>query len=648
MSPTVEPKSKLLPMKKTFVLPTLFLIFIVSASLDIIDYNCINLPATPFHYLALSEMPTDIQNTTLPLADTGRNMDNMPFSIGLNGLPNNTTDAGATLGRVLFYDNDLSFNHTVSCASCHIQKFGFSDTARLSRGWNGGLTFRNSMGLDHARFHKGIKMFWDMRASSVEDQATRPILDAVEMGMTNANLNGHAWDSITARLSNKNFYPSLFQSAFGSMLIDSQRIALALAQFVRSINTFGSKWRVAISAPGVGNPAVSPIPAFTAQELLGRDLFMDVNRGNCQSCHTRNIFVPQGAQNNGADGIFMPGSKFVWTPWASRTDYVGKDSLLAGFRNTGTPFIPYPALHWERDTSNVIANIGRAKVPSLINVALTPPYFHDGRYNTLDEVINFYSDSIHNNSYNTLSSFLRDIDPSVPGVPNNVQPANQLAIDTAPVRHRAYTPAEKAALKAFLLTLTDSTLINDPKFSDPFCRSSIVSVQFLDKINAYQYNKGVMVSWTTTSEINSKEFVLQRSSDGFRFYDLNRTPGNGSSSQVHVYQAFDPQPINGTMFYRIKAVSIDNQFSYSDIARIQLVAAAAAPSLYPTPARNMVNIVHAAPNQVVRIIDLMGVTIKRTSLNNGMLFVQDIPPGMYIIALKDSDGHDVNLTLIRQ
>ena len=157
-----------------------------------------------------------------------------------------------------------------------------------------------------------------------------------------------------------------------------------------------------------------------------------------------------------------------------------------------------------------------------------------------------------------------------------------------------------------------------------------------------------MVSWTTTSEINSKEFVLQRSSDGFRFYDLNRTPGNGSSSQVHVYQAFDPQPINGTMFYRIKAVSIDNQFSYSDIARIQLVAAAAAPSLYPTPARNMVNIVHAAPNQVVRIIDLMGVTIKRTSLNNGMLFVQDIPPGMYIIALKDSDGHDVNLTLIRQ
>lgn len=633
-------------MRKVFILPLLFLIFILTVSLEIIDYNCISLPATPYHYLSLSEMPTDIQNTSLPLADSGRNMDNMPFSIGLNGQPNITTDEGATLGRVLFYDKDLSFNHSVSCASCHIQQFGFSDTARLSRGWNGGLTFRNSMGLDHVRFHKAIKMFWDMRAANIEDQVTRPILDAVEMGMTNANLNGHAWDSITARLANKSFYPPLFQTVFGNQVIDSQRIALALAQFMRSINTFGSKWRVAISAPGVGNPAVSPIPGFTAQELLGRNLFMDVNRGNCQACHTRNIFVPQGAQNNGADGIFMPGSKFVWTPWAGRSDYVGKDSLLAGYRNTGTPYIAYPTLHWERDTGNVKANIGRAKVPSLINLALTPPYFHDGRYQTLDEVINFYSDSIHNNSYNTLSAFLRNIDPSVPGAPNNVQPVNQLAIDTAPVRHLAYTPTEKAALKAFLLTFTDSTLISDPKFSDPFCRLTIVPVQFLNRINAYLHNQGVMVNWTTTSEINSKEFVLQRSTDGTAFFDLNRTQGSGSTSQLHSYQSFDPQPLNGTMFYRIKAVSVDNQLSYSDIARIQVKVARV--SLYPIPAGRIVNVVNAASDQIVQIIDLMGVTVKRKCLINGTLYVDDIPSGMYVIALKDIYGNNSFLTLIRQ
>lgn len=631
-------------MRKIHLISVLLLVTVCSVSLDIIDYNCIHLPTTPYHYLSLSEMPADIQNTTLPLADSGRNMDNMPFSPGLNGLPNNTTDAGATLGRVLFYDQDLSFNHSVSCASCHIQAFGFSDTARLSRGWNGGLTFRNSMGLDHVRFHKAIKMFWDMRAGNVEEQATRPVLDAVEMGMTNANLNGHAWDSITARISNKSFYPPLFQSAFGSSTIDSQRIALALAQFVRSINTFGSKWRQAISAPGVGNPAINPIPGFTAQELLGRDLFMDVNRGNCQACHTRNIFVPQGAQNNGADGQFLPGSKFVWTSWASRNDYAGKDSLLAGYRNTGTPLIPYPNLHWERDTGNVLANIGRAKVPSLINIALTPPYFHDGRYQTLDEVINFYSDSIHNNSYNTLSAFLRNIDPSVPGAPNNVQPANQLAIDTAPVRHLAYSPEEKAALKAFLLTLTDSSLINDPKFSDPFCRSNILAVYFLNNIQAVLYNKGVMVSWATSTEINNESFVLQRSTDGINFSEINRIPGYGTTSQPHRYQSFDPQPGYGILYYRIKAISIDHQFTYSDIARVKINTAGV--SLYPLPAKNYVHLMNAAPNQVVRIIDVLGAIVKRAPLSNNSLYIGDLPSGTYFIAVKDQNNSESYLTLL--
>jgi cytochrome c peroxidase len=449
-------------MKKLIIGSTiLFIVFLTS--LTVFNYNCVSLPSTLYHYMTLSEMPSDIQNTTFPLADTVRNMDNMPYSVGLNGLPNNTTDAGATLGRVLFYDVDLSKNRTISCASCHKQEFGFSDSAKYSKGFLGGLTDRNSMGLIHTRFDKAIVMFWDGRAKSVEDQVTQPIRDPVEMGMSAANTNNKQWDTITARIRSKSFYPGLFRAAFGSTTIDSQRIALALAQFVRSMNAYTSKWRRTIDACNC-NPAVAPLTpyGFTAQQQLGRDLFMDVTRGNCQACHTRNIFVPQGAQNNGADGSLGPGSKFVWRAWSTRDDYRGKDSGFAGVKSAGR----YSGV-LGRDSNKIKTNIGRMKVPSLVNIGITAPYFHDGRYKTLDEVINFYSDSIRNNDYNTLSLFFRRIDPHVPGAPNNV--TNQLAIDTSPVRVIAYTPTEKAALKAFLLTMTDTGFVRDVRFSNPFC-----------------------------------------------------------------------------------------------------------------------------------------------------------------------------------
>ena len=408
-------------------------------------------------------MPKDIQNTTFPLADTVRNMDNMPYSVGLNGQPNINSDAGIALGRVLFYDVDLSKNRTISCASCHKQEYAFSDTAKFSKGFLGGLTGRNSMGLNHIRFHKAIVMFWDGRAASVEDQVTRPIRDAVEMGMSAANTNNKQWDTIVKRLSVKSFYPQLFKNAFGTTIIDSQRIALALAQFVRSINSYGSKWRKAVDSCNC-NPAVANLVpyGFTAQEQLGRDLFMDVNRGNCQACHTRNIFVPQGGQNNGVDGSILAGGKWKWTAWNTRDDYKGKDSGFAGVLAKGR----YSGI-LGRDSNAIKTNIGRMKVPTLINIGLTAPYMHDGRFKTLDEVINFYSDSVKNNDYNTLSLFFRKIDSRVPGAPNNV--TNQLAIDTSPVRIIHYTTTEKAALKAFLLTLTDTSLINDKRYSNPFC-----------------------------------------------------------------------------------------------------------------------------------------------------------------------------------
>ena len=500
-------------MKKKILVIVSLLVLAVATSLTVYNYNCISLPGTPYHYMTLSEMPRDIQNNSLPIATAGSNFDNMPLSSGLNGQPNNNTDAGIALGRVLFYDKDLSLNHTISCADCHKQEFSFTDTAAHSYGWRGPLgprTFRNAMNLNHIRFHKTVRMFWDLRASSIEDQVTQPMRDAVEMGMSLVP-NGKQWDTIRGRITAKSFYPALFNSAFGSTTVDSQRIALALAQFVRSMNTFDSKFRRTLAACNCNaENATLTTFGFTAQEQLGRDLFMDVNRGNCQACHTRFIFVAQGAQNNGFDGSFGPGQKYVPTAWSAKNDYIGKDSGLAGYRALGNT-IPYPQTNWQRDTGKIKANIGRMAVPTLINIGLTAPYFHDGRYKTLDQVINFYSDSIRNNDYNSLSAFFRSINPSVPGAPNNVQ--DQLAIDTAPVRRIAYTRTEKAALKAFLLTMTDSSILKDPKWSNPFCVTGVVNRQTSQQLlpvlalNAYPNN-------ATIGSIVSVQLIAGQNFDG--------------------------------------------------------------------------------------------------------------------------------------
>lgn len=370
-------------MKKT----TLFLIsviFIISA-FTVYNYQCINLPTSLYNYANIT-FPDDVVNN-LP------DMDNMPAS-------NPITNAGATLGRVLFYDVDLSRNHTISCSSCHKQQFSFADTAKFSVGWNGGHTKRNSMSLVHVRFHRDGAMFWDLRAATLEDQVLMPIQDTVEMGVT--------LDTLVTRVANKSFYPSLFQAAFGSPVVNAQKISLALAQFVRSINTFGSKYRVGVNTTN-GNPSTTPFGNFTAQENLGKDLFMDVNRGNCQSCHTRNVFVPQGAQNNGLDLIYTDNG-------------VGQ--------TTGQP------------NKN-----GKFKVPTLINIAFTSPYMHDGRYKTLMQVVSFYSDSIKPHA--NLSHFLIDTITGLPRKPH-------------------YTLTEKRALVAFLKTLTDQTVLS-VKWKNPFC-----------------------------------------------------------------------------------------------------------------------------------------------------------------------------------
>ena len=199
-----------------------------------------------------------------------------------NTVPGNgITDNGATLGRVLFYDRQLSKNNTISCGSCHKQQFSFDDNIAKSKGFEGGFTDRNSMAILNIRFYKSGKMFWDERSATVEKQALQPIQNHTEMGLTLAELE--------TKVRALNYYPVLFQNAFGSSVIDSNKIANALAQFERSIVTYQSKY----------DKVKQGLDNFTTAEALGETVFNAApppppgggTPPSCASCHTPPMFI---------------------------------------------------------------------------------------------------------------------------------------------------------------------------------------------------------------------------------------------------------------------------------------------------------------------------------------------------------------------
>ncbi len=311
---------------------------------------------------------------------------------------NGIIDKQATLGRVLFYDKNLSKNKTIACASCHKQEHGFADPLVLSDGFAGGKTNRHSMGLVNARFYNNGRFFWDERASSLEAQVLMPMQDPVEMGMT--------LDSVLARVGHLPYYPELFENAFGDEAVTTDRISKALAQYVRSIMSYQSRYDEGRAQ--VQNPN-QPFPNFTAQENQGKNLFFNPVLGGCAGCHGTEAFVAPGPRNNGLD--------------ATNTSDAGGGGI-----------------------TNNQAQEGLFKAPSLRNIALRPPYMHDGRFATLEAVVEHYSTGIKNNP--NLSAPLRQ--------PNGT------------IKLMNFTPQEKAAMVAFLNTLTDNALTADEKFSDPF------------------------------------------------------------------------------------------------------------------------------------------------------------------------------------
>ncbi len=311
-----------------------------------------------------------------------QNADNTPVD-------NPLTNDGAELGRVLFYDARLSHNDGTSCASCHVQENGFSDPNQFSIGFEGGLTGRHSMGLSNAKFYERGAFFWDERAATLEEQVLGPIQDSVEMG---SNLN-----DLVGELQQTDYYPVLFERAFGDSTVTSDRMAKAMAQFVRSMASYQSEYDQALAA-GTG-PAANRTPNFAAVDSIdnptaateGHAIFAQ----NCAGCHRGDAQIGVNVENIGLDAV---------------------------------------------DTDEG-AGDGEFKVPSLRNIAVRDGFMHDGRFATLEEVIDFYSDEVQNN-------------------PNLARPI--------PVGGFGFTEAEKEALLAFLDTLTDEVFLTSDLFSDPF------------------------------------------------------------------------------------------------------------------------------------------------------------------------------------
>ena len=287
-----------------------------SGSLNTLTIDEPILPSSLANY-SQPNLPAYYQNGPVAGAD------NTPVS-------NPVSDAGATLGRVLFYEKQMIANGTISCGSCHQAINGFSDPATLSLGFENGLTGRHSMSLANSRYYNNGAFFWDERASTLEAQVLMPIQDEVEMGLT---LN-----EMVERLEGVDYYPALFSAAFGTDEINSDRVSRALAQFVRSMVSFNSKY----------------------------------------------------------------------------------------------------------DEGRAQVNIPTDNFPNF-----TAPYMHDGRFSTLEEVIEHYNSGVQDN-------------------PNLSPP---LRLPGGGIRRLNLNANDKAALVAFLQTLSDDVLINDEKFGDPFPKS---------------------------------------------------------------------------------------------------------------------------------------------------------------------------------
>ena len=287
----------------------------LSCSADTGSSNNSTLESTFPNIAAQFEGTIDLNN--LPQYST----QSVPFYITKdNTMGNPITDAGATLGRVLFYDKNLSSDGSVSCSSCHVQSNGFSDLNDASQGVNED-TARHSMRLINSRFSRERRFFWDERAASLEAQTTQPIRDHGEMGFSGTS-GAPAFNDLITKLNNIGYYPEFFQLAFGSAAITEAKIQLALAQFVRSIQSFDSKFDLGrVLVPNNG----ASFPNYTANENAGKSLFLlpPPAGAGCDGCHQAPEFdIDPNSGNNGVVGVIAGGTDIENTRAPSLRDVV--------------------------------------------------------------------------------------------------------------------------------------------------------------------------------------------------------------------------------------------------------------------------------------------------------------------------------------
>lgn len=303
---------------------------------------------------------------------------------------NPMTYEGVALGRKLFYDPILSGDGTQACANCHAPEFAFTDTNQFSTGIDGIQGGRNSMPIFNLAWNNTKKLFWDGRVTGVEDQAFGPVVNPIEMHDT--------WPNVVSKLQAHPEYPELYDAAFGTDLIDSVLTVKAIAQFERTLISGNSKF----------DQYLLNQTSLTPSELSGFDIFMDESGGDCFHCHgdpTNPLWTDNSFHNNGLDATFT-------------------DNGLGLI--TGNP-----------------SDNGKFKTPSLRNLKFTAPYMHDGRFETLEEVILHYSIGLQNSS---------TIDPLMKNVS---QGGVQL------------TPQEIQDLKAFLLSLSEDDFTTNPDYQAP-------------------------------------------------------------------------------------------------------------------------------------------------------------------------------------
>jgi len=298
---------------------------------------------------------------------------------------NPLTEEGIQLGRKLFYDPMLSDDNSMSCATCHNQEFAFTDNGeQFSDGIDGLVGNRNSMAIINLAW--GTRFFWDGRSESLLEQAFEPVTNPIEMNTT--------WEKVVAKLQDDPLYPTEFERVFGTSEIDSVLVVKAIVQFEMTLISGNTRY----------DQFIRREINFTPQERNGFVIFT-TERGDCFHCHTPSLMLDNSFHNNGLDATF---------------EDLGLGEL------TGNP-----------------EDNGKFKTTTLRNIEFTGPYMHDGRFETLEEVVEFYSFGLTES-------------PTIDPLMKNV---SRMGI--------ALTPTEQVDLIAFLKTLSDPKFLTNPAFSKP-------------------------------------------------------------------------------------------------------------------------------------------------------------------------------------